>query len=296
MNARGKIDRIETPSDTPPSQGEPDRLYLEAALPEAGSGTSSLYYVRAMGNWFGNWFGIDDDAKVFTIPVDRQDDKKYALTGPEVFGSAGTYYGVKGYNVNPNAERVIAVVYEGETKLGTNVTTNDIHVVTRVSQAIDEEGKEMWKIYYTNGKESFEAYTYEEDFLTGYNPGDIIRIERAGGGQLSALTKGFDTNLKEVQNGYDTRNYTHEFRIGYGKIIQKKGNTIILDTPSPTRSYIKNESIPVNYSNIIICEKAANKVNVYTSTPDDVRVGDYIVYRSWYVQVKDIVIYRGWDY
>lgn len=295
-NANGRVTKIETASSTAPLPGEPDRLYIEGALPEAGSSQSSLYFVKAMGNWFGNYFGIADDAKVFTIPNDRSDDTKYALTGPEVFGGSGTYYGVTGYNINPNSERAVAAVYDGEVTLGSNVRTNDINVITRITRAIDEEGRELKRLYYTNGGAENFAYTYDEEYLEEYKAGDIIRIERGGSGQISSLRMAFDTKLKAVQNSYETRPYTDEFRVGQGTIIRKKGNTIILDTPSPTRAYIRNESIPVNYSNIIICEKTSKGVNVFTSTADDVRVGDYIVYRSWYVQVRDIVIYRGWDY
>lgn len=296
VNARGRINTIETPSDTPPNDGGADKLYVEAALPRAGS-ASTLYYVQNMGNWFGNLFGIDDNAKVFSLPSDRQDDSGYSLSGPEVFRAEGSFYGVTGYNIKADAERVIAVVYDGVKTFGSNVSSENMQIITKINKAVSDDGIELWKVYYTDGKTENSVTTDVEERIEGIRPGDMVRLDRSAKGELTAISLGFDTNNKQILNSYNTRPYTDKLRIEYGQIIRKRGNTVVLSTISkPRPEFITNEVIPVNYSNIIICEKTLNGINVYASRPDDVRVGDHLVYQSSYVTIKNIFIYRGWDW
>ncbi len=222
LNANDEMLFLQTATD---SYVEDNRLFLEGEIPKEGSGVGVLFK-KNYGNLFTNSFALEDDCAVFVIPSDSDNYDKYVLGGPELFGNDGTRFGVKGYKLNFDDDRCVAAIWDKTITAGGEASANKPAVLKSINPALLANDEIGYKIEYYDISTApasiieMVAYTDEEEFLTGLESGDVIRIDTDDDNNVAALQRIYSANTNEFVSNIQTTQWGGQFR-GNGGLLRK---------------------------------------------------------------------------
>lgn len=295
LNIDGEVTFLQTATQ---SYAEKDRLFVEGVIPKQGQGVGVLFK-KNYGNFFTNYFALEDEAVVFVIPNDTENYDKYIKGGPELFGNDSTIYGVTGYKLNPDDDRCIAAVYDKTVSAGGDTVTNVASVIKSINKALlpnDDIGYEV--NYYSisiapSTITEMTAYVGDDELINGLQSGDLVRIDIDDDKQITALQRIYSAEEKTFIENIGGTQWGGQFRGNGGPVTQKLKNSVKFSVSGSYASYMTTEMLLLDYCAIYVSSEGKNgKRKLRIGTKSDIEVGDNIVYTTRVGQDFRVIVYK----
>ncbi len=231
-------------------------------------------------------YSVTDDAKIFYIPDDVDDEEEYKFYRQSDIPADSTVNLIL-YNADEYFTSDIAV-YTGTSQGGTFVNTQNF-IVTGVSDAVDKNDNLIYVLEgnqssINEGNKGYNKTKYTTTANIRKNntiaAGDLIHINLDSNGnvyQMDKLMSVSDLNNSEFceQIGYDERTF----------------GTVVSADPSRDLLKVTCEGVPYSYYIRAIGIYDVKKKTATTATLDDVQPGDKVYFRGGYRMVL-AMIYR----
>lgn len=251
--------------------------------------------LSSSGGYYAQIF-VNTNTTFFVVPEsDFSDEESYdIMLRSEV--PTTTAHTVDAFHFSKNNGFADVIIMYG---LPVTVNYNTaMSVVTKVSNAIDENGNEVVNVtHFLNNKETVSVAKDAEiiETVSKYKPGDAVRMARldgtimnceriydyeAGSFTTAAVAGNYATHSLYMFNGYVAYDDNKLFRVSATNEKITSSDILFLD------------GFMYSSAKIMIVEDSARGVKVTSGSVTDVKVGDHIVLQSRGGTLKYIVIYR----
>ncbi|MBO5008418.1 MAG: S-layer homology domain-containing protein [Clostridia bacterium] len=278
---------------------------LEAAF--VGDTNRATRYIGKNWKMFAGRYLLDDDTKVFLIPTDLDEDKKFSIIGHGGLVNETFYGNVKIYDESEsNKVKVVVIPADGVTSID---KSSPVGIVKRIKTMMNSEGEESEAItVVTGGKEvtlysddneaicdmenvitnkTKDPYYKEENSeifkikLSALDEGDIICYNAGADGEIRGLEVMLrvkyadsyelwaDTTSRPVADYYYMQRYS-----AYGIVDANIETGIRMLVSASTGSEIYTRVVPFNSSTNII--RFGQKGEVKSISAGDIAPGDKI--------------------
>lgn len=326
LNPKGEIKEIDNPGtaadSTVPSSSEDasslkehylfdadiDADYRDFTYVPSVSGVT-FRHVSDSGKTTTKYF--EKDALCFTVPSDPADtdEKNYAVTALSAFDKNSRFGGdVRVYWEDEN--EIVNTAIVRYASVSTSVSQN-VYIVDKVTQAIDENGNNVWKLYLMNGGTIKEYTAPETGVYDSSNPltcGDLIRISASGKREIKVIERTFDWENSSTfqigqkdfgaagtaKNPYSTEGYgvNDELYLLCGRAKRRSNNIMEVSYGAGL-----SEQFYLN-GRIVVVEKAGSGYQLRIGTTADIAFdpsGTYssrVVVDARYVVVRNVIVYK----
>jgi len=298
LNSDNKITFLQTATQ---ASEEKDRLFVEGYIPRQGEGGShpGALFKKNLGNFFTNYFALEDNATVLIIPGDPLDYDKYVIGGPDLITNDSTVYGITGYKLNPEDDRCIAAVYDKTISAG-GANARQPSVVKKISEVLTDKDEIGYEIEYYDLSiapatiTEKVAKTDKAEFITdtGIEVGDTIRIDVDTDGNITGLERIYNAKDKElIRNTRDI--WGSQFRGNTGKVASKQSNSIKIKTDTAYPAKLTMEYIPLDYTAVYISETNKKGIReLKVGSRSDIMLGDTVIYTQRVGQDFRLIVYK----
>lgn len=171
-------------------------------------------------------------------------------------------------------------------------------VVTKISNAIDEEGNEVVKVtHFLNNKETV-SVAREADIIakvSKYKPGDAVRLAILDGTiadceRIYEYETGTFTPSSKAGNYATHSLYNLEGYVAYDD--NKFFRVSKTDEKITTSDILFLDGFVYSSAKIMVVEDSAKGINITTGTATDIKVGDHIVLQSRGGTLKFVIVYK----
>lgn len=238
LNYEGKIDKI----DTLTADSEDGSLTKDALRTDADGNSLNRYYLKPQGAFGLDRvdFLIDENTLVFVVPeIGKHGDANNFLVARAMdYLVNGTSYVAEAYDMSDAKICALLVQYGDATDYAVNQETA-ITLVEKIASAQNEDGDVVGKLYGINSGKTVTLLAENSTLLTGLKTGDIIRYSTNARGDINSVTKYVDktTTPQEWREGSGSTRYYSRFKLVYGMLKEKNGDTIVIDASGAEHMY-----------------------------------------------------------
>ena len=228
LNQDGVMTHIDTLIYNPATETE-ESLRLDISH-------SGLRYYQSSRNFYTNDSNIDfvvslpGIENVWSIPKDQRDEEPHYSNA---FGDKGVYP-VEAYNVDEFSK--VAKILIGYNTVGTSVSASaEPRIVTAVEQTLNEYGEVIKQITVVGANATPTTYRFRSDLVFDVSPGDVVRLNRDGKGEILFIEKVFSPDVipgegqREVSSGTGSSGnpeFEATMRTVYGSAVAIKDGRI----------------------------------------------------------------------
>jgi len=285
LNDEGQIRRIDTHI-----QGEKEDSF---SLMRRASGSLKF---KSNVTTFGGLIFPKTSAVIFAVPSSANGpERDYKVTTITTFVNDASY-NVVAYSVGDDSLKEDAILYKKASLLPQNAR-EIVTIITQISNAVDDDGIPIQKIYGMNAGGNRIYTIYSDDPNTSalvaeknIKPGDLARITADNNMIVSRIERVFDGTSKTISSEMGGINpntgYDAIIRISYGKVINRAEGLIQVELHNEKKTIEKYKEAGL----VFVCEE--NK-RVRKGSFDDIIPGvSSIVVNMYYSQIRTITIYN----
>lgn len=234
LNADGKIKAIDTKASTGGvllGSEDGENSLIQYQFPAAGL-HDTIYYIPETGI-VHPYFSITNETKIFNIGLSdtscRMRDKAWLAEHKQLVVGDMEIYDVT------STGNAGALLLFNRAAVGSEVSEgSDSGVIYSVSEAVDSEGENGYKLVVYNDSAYHDLYITDEKVLEAFKDasgavtlkrGDYVRYDREASGNVTSLKRDYEADGEKVNVEFSNQLY---FTYYYGKVFDSAGSVVTM--------------------------------------------------------------------